>query len=68
MRDKYGRTERQILREKAIQLRAFDDNQSLALLKEYQGGGVTMKELAQKHGRATETIRKTINRAKRLSM
>lgn len=59
------KNEAQILREKAISLRAFNDPAAVALLKEYQGG-VKMKELAIKHNRHPETIRKTINRAKRI--
>jgi hypothetical protein len=64
----YGthRDEVEAMRAKAKELRAFDDPAALALLKEYRGG-VKMKDLAVKHGKHPETIRKTINRAKRIS-
>lgn len=67
MRNKGYAAEVKTMREKAKQLRAFDDPAALALFKEHEGG-VEIKDLAVKHGKHPETIRKTLKRGRRLSM
>jgi DNA-directed RNA polymerase subunit RPC12/RpoP len=55
------------MRAKAKELRAFDDTAAVALFKERETG-VTIKALAEKHGRNESTIIKTLRRGRRLSM